>query len=284
MNKTKIEYLNFTWSPVTGCTPVSSGCEHCYARRMHERGLFGKQSFSEVTLHPERLDEPLRRKKPARIGVAFMGDLFHKQVPDQFIESVLAIITRCPKHTFLLLTKRPQRFDIMAKDALRISRTDTWPIRNLWLGVSVEDQPSADERIPWLLRTPAALRWISLEPMLSDVSLNQIMVPEGLPPERERRDGPWTLTWNPLTGQRTTSPYSSYIYPEKIDWVVLGGESGPGARPMDPDWARSVRDQCKVAGVPFYMKQMSGRAPIPDDLMVKEMPNAARLPEMWNAM
>ena len=226
---------------MTGCTPISAGCEHCWARRMHERGLWGKRPFSEVTLHPDRLDEPLRRKKPARIGVAFMGDLFHEGVPDKFIDQVLAVTVRCLQHVFMILTKRPQRMmdyfsgypdsprtRFLAAEAYGHARTEiAWPLPNVWFGVSVEDQATMDERSPLLLQTPAAVRYVSYEPAIGPL----------------RFDPVWdvTGTWG-------------------IDWVIAGGESGPGARPMHLDWARSVRDQCQTAGVPFYFKQWGAYA------------------------
>ena len=256
MNRTAIEYLDYTWNPVTGCTPVSAGCEHCWAKRMHERGIFGKQGFSEIQLHILRLDEPLRRKKPARIGVCFMGDLFHEGVTITDQERVFRVIVSAPQHTFLVLTKRPgqmaARIPIIKN---RIWGAHWTACENVWLGVSIEDQATADERIPLLLKTPAAVRYVSVEPMLGEIRLDQLMVPEGLPPDQERHDGPWTLVWNSLTGERATSPYSSYKFKEKLDWIVVGGESGPGARPLHPDWVRSVRYQCQAAGVPFFFKQ-----------------------------
>ena len=235
MNRTAIEYLDYTWNPVTGCIPVSAGCEHCWARREHERGIFGKQGFSEIQLHILRLDEPLRRKKPARIGVCFMGDLFHEQVPDKFIDQVFAVTVRCSQDVFLILTKRPQRMmdyfsgypdsprtRFLAAEAYGHARTEIeWPLPNVWLCVSVEDQATAEERIPLLLQTPATVRWISIEPMLGPVKFDPVC---------------------DITGTLG------------IDWVVVGGESGPGARPVHPDWVRSVRDQCRAAGVPFYFK------------------------------
>lgn len=239
MNKTKIEYLNFTWSPVTGCSPVSAGCEHCYARRMHERGLWTSEikPFSEVILHPYRLDEPLRRKKGARIGVAFMGDLFHEKVPDSFITSVFFTMSECPAHMFVVLSKRAQRmqqFLSAYRMASGFGPDGPWPLPNVWLGVSVEDQPSADERIPLLLQTPAALRYVSYEPALGPVDFHFGRL-HGTPGD----EGPTNL----------------YTPKDRISWVICGGESGPGARPMNPDWARSLRDQCQASGVPYYFKQ-----------------------------
>lgn len=293
MQLTKISYLTHVWNPCSGCTPVSAGCEHCYARRMHERGLFGKQPFSEVILHPDRLDEPLRRKKPARIGVCFSGDLFHERVVDPFIDQVFAMMACAQQHTFALLTKRPERMlkylTVHAPGGRHIwpaaqqvvmprgmFKPDTgWPLPNCWAGVSVEDQATADERIPWLLRTPAALRYVSYESALGPVGL---------------------------------ANHFPHVHGMRNDrfWVICGGESGPGARPCDLAWLRSVVGQCKSAGVPVFVKQLGSR-PIgnwfpapqnhiqistigsgyhrladrggsnpdewPEDLRVKEMPN-----------
>lgn len=247
MNKTSIEYLDFTWNPVTGCTPVSDGCAHCWARAMHGRKMWGDRPFSEVTLHPERLEEPLRRKKPARIGVCLMGDLFHDKVPDGFIDRVFDVMLQCD-HRFFVLTKRPERMESYFTGFLYPALLPN-VLKNLWLGVSVENQATADERIPLLLRTPAAVRFVSLEPMLEYVNLTCVS----------------DLYFDALYGFNEGK--------EKIDWVICGGESGPKARPMKEEWARSVRDQCKVAGVPFFMKQMSGRTTIPDDLKVREFPH-----------
>jgi protein gp37 len=259
MNKTSIEYLDYTWNPVTGCTPVSAGCEHCWAKRMHERGLWGKQPFSEVTLHPDRLEDPLKRKKPARIGVCFMGDLFHEKVPMGDVMQVFAVMALAPRHTFLILTKRPERMhDMLTGSGVRewvlgsawsmlgklpkyrheniMNRL--WPLPNVWCGVSVEDQKTADERIPWLLKTPAAVRYMSVEPMIGPVDLDRFT---GCGHESGWRNCP-----DHLAGRADCAG---------IGWVICGGESGPGARPMHHDWAKSIRDQCQAAGTPFYFKQ-----------------------------
>jgi protein gp37 len=180
-----------------------------------------------VTIRPERLDAPLRRKKPT--VWAIWNDLFHEDVPVNFLEDTLATITLCPQHTFLILTKRAQRLNLMTRDRLRVSRTDTWPIKNLWLGVTVCNQEEADEKIPILLKIPAAHRWVSIEPMLGQIDLDQ------------------TCPGKPVE--------NGWCWREGLDCVVLGGESGPKARPLHPDWARSVRDQCQAAKVPFFFKQ-----------------------------
>ncbi len=215
MNTSKIEWTDKTWNPVTGCTKVSQGCKNCYAERIHER-FNGQGSFKKVLAHPERLDQPLKWKKPFKIFVNSMSDLFHEDVPFEFIMEVLFVIRKCPQHTFQILTKRPQRMlDFFTKYA------ECGAGHNIWLGVSVEDQATADERIPLLLQVPAAVRFLSCEPLLWAIDLH--------------------IDW-------------LWCY-SHINWIIAGGESGPGARPMHPDWAISIRDQCQVAGVPFFFKQ-----------------------------
>jgi len=242
MSTTKIEWTRDingnpgkTWNPITGCTPISEGCEHCYARRMAQR-LKGRYGYPEddpfrVTFHPDRLDQPLKWKKPRMVFVCSMGDLFHEDVKDEWIDSIFStmISTYYGYHTYLILTKRPQR---MKAYLSRRKYTGKHSFR-IWLGVTCENQQRADERIPILLQIPAAVRFVSIEPMLGPVDLTFI---------------------NPFDDFHTDAldtPDPSY----KLHWVILGGETGPGARPMHPDWARSVRDQCQAAGVPFFFKQ-----------------------------
>ena len=258
----KIEWTDETWNPVTGCTKVSAGCKHCYAERMAKRleGRFGypKKNPFEVTLHPDRLDEPLRWRKPRRVFVASMSDLFHAEIPDDFLDRVFDVMDPPDgdppsPHVFMLLTKRPDR--------MRDYAWSTWakcPPKNVWLGVSVEDQASADERIPMLLETPAAARFVSCEPLLGPVDLRNL--PSGTVYNTRCMDA---LT----AGSGSSTPWH-------LDWIIAGGESGPGARPAHPDWFRSVRDQCAAAGVAFFMKQMGKKVPIPEDLMIREYPLA----------
>ena len=263
MNNTKIEWADEVWNPVTGCTKVSEGCRNCYAERMAKRlaGRYGypKEQPFAVTPHPDRLELPMKWKKPRRIFVNSMGDLFHEDMMTRKTKTVLPsefgfgqhaislrgfyvvimdIVEQCPQHTFLFLTKRPE----IMSEALLDPPAQTTPLHygggnvplpNVWLGVSVEDQETADRRIPELLRTPAARRFVSLEPMLGPVDLAKYL-PHCDDPTCEGECGE--------SGRRF------------LDWVILGGESGPGARPMHPDWVRSVRDQCAAAGVPFFFK------------------------------
>lgn len=250
-DNSKIEWTEASWNPVTGCTQVSPGCDHCYAETFAERwrgktGHYFEQGF-DVQLRPAKLDQPLRWKRPRRIFVNSMSDLFHEDVPTAFIAEVFAVMAKAKQHTFQLLTKRHGRMrSLLGDDGQSLlsaaPNEDTaqalyeqWPLPNVWLGVSVETQRWADIRIPALLETPAAVRWISAEPLLGPVELRTSHCPT--------HDFP--------------GGFCTFSCPErrKLDWVVCGGESGPGARPMDPNWARSLRDQCTDAGIPFFFKQ-----------------------------
>jgi len=222
-DKSRIEWTDATWNPTTGCTKVSQGCKHCYAERFAKRMGY---DFSQVELHPARLEIPLHWKKPRRIFVDSMSDLFHEKVPTHFIDQVFIVMARAEHHIFQVLTKRPQRMMEYILDFY----PPGWVYENIWLGVSCEDQKTADERIPWLLSTPTAVRFVSCEPLLEEIDLEMAgAIHIGAPGS--------ATTWR------------------KLDWLICGGESGPGARPMHPDWARSIRDQCQAAGVPFFFKQ-----------------------------
>ena len=210
MQRSSIEWTEATWNPVTGCTQISPGCAHCYAMTFAERfrGVPGHpyEKGFDLQLRRERLSQPLRWKKPRTIFVNSMSDLFHPDVPDEYIREVFEVMRIADHHRFQVLTKRSERLAEMA-DSL------PWP-RNVWMGVSVENQRFVS-RVDDLREVPAAVRFLSCEPLLGELDLD-------------------------LTG---------------IDWVIVGGESGPGARPMSPEWALSVRDQCAVADVPFFFKQ-----------------------------
>lgn len=256
-NKTSIEWTDATWNPVTGCTKVSAGCKHCYAEREWPRMTrlvpsYAGRDFTDVRCHPERLDQPLRWKRPRKVFVNSMSDLFHEDVPDWFVDSVFAVMSIAETHTFQVLTKRPHLMRTYLSDPHRVGKImvaatalngdidpsaicAVWPLPNVWLGTSVEDQPSADKRVVELLETPAAVRFISAEPLLGSVNV-------GIYLSRTNMPGLSMMPGfvDPLPG---------------IDWVIVGGESGPNARPMHPDWVRSLRDQCAAAGVPFLFKQ-----------------------------
>ena len=217
---TAIPYLTRLWSPVEGCTPVSAGCDNCWARAYLHR--WGRPTVPVVKRH--KIDDPVRWRKPQTIGVGFTGDLFHKEVDDMFIRAVLLQALSAPRHRFIFLTKRPERMDRIMFNLDSVARAD-----NVWLGVSVEDQATADARIPILLDTECRHRWVSLEPQLGPVDLSGYL---------------------PTFGRVAHEPFG------RGDWVVQGCESGPKRRPFDTDWARVVRDQCAAAEVPYYLKQM----------------------------
>jgi protein gp37 len=227
---TAIPYLTRLWSPIEGCTPVSAGCAHCWARANLHR--WGKPM--DLTLHPERMDQPRRWRKPQTVGVGFTGDLFHEDVPDMYARAVLLQAVTAPRHRFIFLTKRPEKMHRLMVNLPSVAQAD-----NVWLGVSVEDQATADERLRSLLTTPGIHRWISLEPQIAEVDLA-----EWLPQDCDGEEGDCEDCEDPVCEM---SP---------IEWVVQGCESGSGRRPFDVAWARSVRDACNDAGVPYYLKQM----------------------------
>lgn len=257
---TKIEWTDETWNPVTGCTKVSPGCDHCYAESIAHRfaGTPAYPDGFDVTLRPERLDQPLRWQRPRRVFVNSMSDLFHRDIPDQYIARVFAVMALSPRHTFQILTKRHGRMHSLARSrdfrwkvwhSMLLLTHDRrmamppphgtelrWPLPNVWLGVSVEDQQRADLRIPKLLDTPAAVRFLSCEPLLGPVDLAQ-----SLAKWRPGDDQPWNAD----------QMHARAV----LHWVIVGGESGPQARPMHPEWARSLRDQCQAADVAFHFKQ-----------------------------
>jgi protein gp37 len=262
-----IEWTEATWNPVRGCAIVSPGCTNCYAMKQAHRFSGDGRAYAGLTKLtkggpvwtgkarevPELIGQPAQWRAPRRIFVNSMSDLFHEDVSDDFIARVFATMADCPRHTFQILTKRPQRMRQLLLHDLPYEGPE-WPLKNVWLGVSTEDQVRADERIPLLLETPAAVRWISAEPLLGPVLLD---------------DGvhSW-LTCRQRCTADTEAPCDSFVDLKHcyrgIDWVVAGGESGPGARPMHPDWARSLRDQCAAAGVPFFFKQWGNWAPCLD--------------------
>jgi len=278
-----IEWTDATWNPVRGCTKVSPGCANCYAETFAERwrGVKGhpyEQGF-DLRLVPEKLAEPLSWKKPRRVFVNSMSDLFQDGVPDEYIDQVCAVMALTPQHTYQVLTKRAERmraymergpigvfahFDRLAYERHVLAHerdweTDAlipWPLPNVWLGVSVENQHFADQRIPLLLDTPAAVRFISAEPLLEAIDINEYL--EG----REEHGTPFSdppartvggcIGWTPA-----------------LDWVIVGGESGHGARPFNIAWARSIVAQCEAAGVPCFVKQL-GAVPILDEQLWRD--------------
>lgn len=281
-----IEWTDKTWNPTTGCARVSEGCRNCYAFQLHDQRhaahMAGKKlpaqyakPFKELQLFEDRLNDPLSWKKPCRVFVNSMSDLFHKDIPDGFIDRVFAVMALAGRHTFQVLTKRPERMaeyvarlgkgiaplEAAARSlgwTLQIEHPDTgrklglvpWPIPNVWLGTSVENQAEADERIPHLLRTPAAVRFLSCEPLLGPVDLSKIDLRRigKVPNQLSKVLGDWVA---PLAGAFTDSP--------RVNWVIVGGESGPGSRPCDVAWVRSLVGQCKAAGVACFVKQLGAK-------------------------
>lgn len=232
-SKTKIEWADATWSPVTGCSKVSEGCQNCYAEAVERRFCqtwYGEDwkpwtannTYHNVRTHGGRLEQPLHWRKPRRIFVCSMGDLFHELVPDDFIVKVFDVMRLNDRHRFQVLTKRAER---MFNWVMEYERTEGAPFAiqapNIQCGVTVES-PKYTDRIDWLLQTPAAVRFVSIEPMLGPIRLDAV---------------------------------------EWLDWVIVGGESGPKARPMPPRWVRDIRDQCVSAGTPFLFKQWGEWAP-----------------------
>jgi protein gp37 len=257
----KIEWTDQSWNPVTGCTKISPGCKNCYAERFAIRmfgAIYGKTAegkprpFAEVRCHPERLEQPLHWKKPRMVFVNSMSDLFHEDVPFRFVDEVVVHASMARQHVFQILTKRPQRAahyaNLCAQLAVVRRSTPLWPQPNIWLGVSVEDQETADERIPLLLQTPAAVRFVSVEAMLGPVNLAPFLIDR------------W-LTKSPIGTDPRGPGYrrNPQDYECAIDWVICGGESGPGARSFDFRWAESLLQQCRQADVAFFMKQIGGK-------------------------
>jgi protein gp37 len=258
---TSIEWTDATWNPVRGCTRVSEGCRFCYAERTAARFAGSGpgsgtpfEGFAEmrddgphwtgkVELVPGKMEEPLRWKKPQKIFVNSMSDLFHEKLKDSEIADVFGIMCQAERHTFQVLTKRPARMLAWFRDYVGEASpgaSPLWPIPNVWLGVSVEDQETADERIPLLLRTPAAVRFVSYEPALGPVDFGRWIL--GCSHEHSHQSQVCILS------ARRVSP--------GLDWIIVGGESGPGARPFDIAWARWTVAACKAAGVPVFVKQL----------------------------
>jgi protein gp37 len=280
-DRSGIEWTDATWNPVTGCMKVSSGCDRCYAETFAERfrgvsGHYFENGF-DVQLRPEKLHLPLSWRKPRKVFVNSMSDLFHKDVPDEYIEKVFAVMAATPWHTYQVLTKRHGRMRSLLGDSGfesaviehwdeltegefsdRVSGRNGWgwyPLRNVWLGVSVETQQWADVRVPALLETPACKRFVSAEPLLGHIDLSRWLADRTAVthPEPDAPDGAV------IDGMRRVG--QEWIRCERLHWVIVGGESGPGARPMHPEWARSLRDQCRAAGVAFFFKQWGAWAP-----------------------
>ena len=209
---TTLEWTDKTWNPTVGCNKVSPGCKHCYAETITKRFRNHFPEGFKFTLHPERLDEPRRWRKPSRVFVNSMSDLFHERMPLGFLQEIFEVMEDCPQHVFQILTKRHERM-------LELAPQLSWP-ENVWMGVSVEAQDYV-HRVDYLRRVPAEVRFLSCEPLLGPLELNL----------------------------------------EGIHWVIVGGESGPGHRPIEADWVRSIRGQAEACGVAFFFKQWGGLRP-----------------------
>ena len=272
-----------TWNPIGGCSVVSPGCTNCYAMRMaariekmqpdsHYKGLTRQVNGNpvwtgKIARAPDKtFYAPSKWKKPTRVFVNSMSDLFHEDVADEWIDDVFAIMRYQDRHEYQILTKRPARmrdyvrnrynFFTMLNDkaAFNDGKPTPFVAPNIWLGVSAEDQARADERIPLLLDTPAAVRFISAEPLLGPIDLSRFIRRRRVIDAAGSLDDDWKQ--------------------KILDWVIVGGESGPGKRAVNPEWLRDVRDQCRAAGVPLFVKQIDKVIPIPDDLMIREWPEA----------
>jgi len=318
-DQSPIEWTEATWNPIAGCSLVSPGCTNCYAMRRvaprlamnpatpHYAGTVqgwkaGPVWTGKIGVASDAvLLKPLHWKRPRMIFVNSTSDLFHPGVPDAVIDRIFAVMALCPQHTFQVLTKRPERmrdyigelrdgrrvyelacdmvvwhginviliphpmFEQVAPPGLRV-RLGVWPLPNVWLGTSVEDQQRADERIPHLLATPAAVRFISAEPLLGPIDIGRYL--------HDSDCAGWVADGLCVCSE-----------PRKVclNWVIVGGESGTGARPMHPDWARSLRDQCAAAGVPFFFKQWGEWHPCEhgdrdESHVCRQMPGHAPLP------
>jgi len=328
-----ISWTDATWNPVTGCTKVSPGCAHCYIERTPPFRMAGRRFVKgaiPVLLHPDRLEQPLRWKKPRRVFVCSLADLFHEDVPDAFIGSIFGVMAAAREHTFQVLTKRLEAARWLFSDADFLDNVEEqlaarshaafeWPLPNVHLGVSVENQRMADERIPVLLDTPAAVRFLSCEPLLSGLDLTPWLVPlpemESETCQRCNETGEEVICCDDLCANNDECIHGDGYAPcsecggvgqimqnerPAIDWVICGGESGPGSaerklvercpgpgwhwkggptpagqaiyckecggtgwcpKPRALEWVRSIRDQCVAAGVAYHFKQLGGPRP-----------------------
>lgn len=284
MSNSSIEWTDATWNPTVGCSKVSPGCQNCYAIRSAHRmagnpnpkisgayaGLTERRGnriewTGQVNFISERLEMPLKARKPTRFFVNSMSDLFHEGVTDEQRDQIFAVMAMTPQHTYQVLTKRPERLLEYCSDRFRSRKilraaqkflakglidpgmvAPIYPYSHIWLGVTVENQRTADERIPLLLQTPAAVRFLSCEPLLEDLNLFFL------------EDCPHCDVYS----QGCPDCYDTGKIPvnaEGIDWVIVGGESGPGARPCDIAWIRSIVEQCQAAEVPCFVKQLGAK-------------------------
>ena len=283
MNKTNISWTDFTWNPITGCTAISEGCQNCYAKIVHER--FNDTPFSEIVLHTNRLEEPMKRRKPCNIFIGSMTDLFHEKVPDEWLDEIFHIIMRTPHLTYQILTKRPERMKkyLQELDEDRICATKMMPylshteiggytltdwggrsfeddteefvgrkFPNVIFGVTAENQKEANVKIPILLSIPVKHRFVSIEPMVGKIDLTMLFPNE---------DEDVLHYINAMEGKDYQS--GGYTKGNSLDWVIVGGESGTKSkvRKMDPNWVQRIYSDCKDNNVPFFFKQWGAFKP-----------------------
>jgi protein gp37 len=257
MADTSIEWTEATWNPIVGCSIATPGCTNCYAMRMAARIEVMKTAphYTGTTEHvkgravwtgklalasDDLISAPVRRRRPTTYFANSMGDLFHEHCPDEWIDRIFAVMAQAPQHTFQVLTKRARRLH----DYLRARREK--PLTNVWLGVSTERQKEADERIPLLLAAPAVVRFISAEPLLGPLNIREYLV-------GKEDHG---IDVNRSVGERVGACVRRR---PPLDWIIVGGESGPSARPMDAAWVESLRDQCDGSDAAFFFKQWGGK-------------------------
>jgi protein gp37 len=285
-DKTNIEYLDATWNPIKGCSHASSGCDYCWAERQANRFSKKGEFFHGLTKHgawtgktkfyKKELLKPIHWKRPRRIGVCFMGDLFHESVPFEWIAKVFAVMAKARQHTFMILTKRPERmaaflacaggrvcpsealYDHIEDDVKIDYEKDIvpWPLQNVWLGTSIENQLQAKTRIPALFRCDAVFHYVSVEPMLGRIDLTHLDVEGAGDPEWCQIDA--------LTGRQTDMGRPCPSIDVRLDFVIVGGESGPDARSTHPMWVYDLQGQCDKAWVPFFFKQWGEWMPVED--------------------
>lgn len=340
MAESSIDWTDKVWNPVVGCAKVSAGCKNCYAETMAARcalmsAALGRESVylpvvdtakrrwnGRAEMVPARLADPLKWKKPRRVFVNSMSDLFHEDVTFEFVAACFGVMAATPQHTYQILTKRPERMlaffewacneadkrgygqpevcmDEAAERGAKVPTTtvdehgiDAWPLPNVWLGVSTEDQATADERIPLLLQAPAAVRFLSCEPLLGPIDLS---------PMTCHRCGSHEASFTAIDDRTCSQPWcvecdlemGDPVWLESLGWIIAGGESGPGARPCDLAWIRKIVGQCAEAEVACFVKQLGanprgvGHRPLllkgrkgadpnewPEDLRVRQYPEA----------
>lgn len=307
-DRTGISWTDATWNPVRGCSRVSEGCRNCYAERIAARfsdpgmpyygiarrklTIVNNEEYDpgnrrearwtgEVRMVPEHLSDPLRWKKPRRIFVNSMSDLFHEKLTNDRIAAVFGVMAACPWHTFQILTKRAKRMRewfawieeqrevdgdpwvtilreaigyIDLDDHVKFGMPHPWPLPNVWLGASVENQEAANERLPELLATPAAVRFLSCEPLLGPLDLR------GKDAGTSWSGGDWIRRY--IHEEEREGAIVTMVSRPRVDWVIIGCESGPGSRPCNSAWIRSLRDQLQPAGVPMFLKQAVAEPPI----------------------